>query len=337
MTIFKGVRVVGLYAMKRRLASLYVLLLLLVPVLASARGLVPCGGENEPDCQSCHVVILTNNVISWLVMVLGTIAAIIIVYAGFKLLTAGGNGHAREDAKEMISNMIIGYVIVLAGWLVVDTGMKALVNQSNYGIWNEVQCVTQPIAKYGGEYVPADELEVMPLTASGLNRVAMSSGDVSMVVSSIRAAGDTVSMVEAAARQAGITDPRTIKTFTALVMQESSLCRNKVGPPTRYGTAYGCGQMLLSTARGLDPNATVERLRDDDAYNLSLSARFFSQQLARYNNNVRLTLASYNGGDKANQQSTTCPGQLVWECQQNEGYAQTRNYVSNITSVAAGL
>ncbi len=140
MTIFKGVRVVGLYAMKRRLASLYVLLLLLVPVLASARGLVPCGGEGEPVCDTCTLMQLINNVIAWLVAILGTIAAIIIVYAGFKLVTAGGNGHVREEAKEMITNILIGYTIVLAGWLVIDTALKALLNEGTFGVWNEVQC-----------------------------------------------------------------------------------------------------------------------------------------------------------------------------------------------------
>ncbi len=107
-------------------------------------GLVPCGGQGQEPCQACHVIDLTNGVIEWLVMVLGTLAAIIIVYAGFKLVVSGGNHHAREEAKSMITNMIIGYVIVLAGWLLIDTAMKALLDEGEFGIWNQVQCVTQP-------------------------------------------------------------------------------------------------------------------------------------------------------------------------------------------------
>ncbi len=153
--------------MKRRLASLYVLLLLIVPVLASARGLVPCGGEGEPVCDTCTLMQLVNNVIAWLVAILGTIAAIIIVYAGFKLVTAGGNGHAREDAKEMITNILIGYTIVLAGWLLIDTALKALLNEGTYGVWNEVQCFAPVTALDAPDYVSPDE-EYIPTGVIGV-------------------------------------------------------------------------------------------------------------------------------------------------------------------------
>jgi uncharacterized membrane protein YgcG len=103
----------------------------------------------------CYVVELVNRVISWLVLILGTVAAIIIVYAGFKLVTSGGNRHAKEDAKSMITNMIIGYVIVLAGWLLVDTGMKALLldGETRLGMWNELSCMAQP-SPSGRTYTP---------------------------------------------------------------------------------------------------------------------------------------------------------------------------------------
>ena len=48
---------------------------------------------------------------------------------------------------------IIGYVIVLAGWLLIDTGLKALLNEGTYGVWNQVQCVEQPKPD-SNEYVP---------------------------------------------------------------------------------------------------------------------------------------------------------------------------------------
>ena len=147
----------------------------------------------------------------------------------------------------------------------------------------------------------------------------------------------------------------------ALIAQESANCTNLVGPATAYGTAYGCGQMLVSTARGLDSSLAgltdeqvAARLQNDNAYNLTLSARYYDQLLDRYRDPA-LALAAYNGGAAANQPSADCPGlrrwQCIWDspgcygtgrtdCQRNEGpssYAQTRNYVSNITNVASGL
>ncbi len=132
--------------MSRISALILVLWLSFVPTFAFGAGLVPCGGEDEEPCQTCHVVQLVNGVVEWLVLILGTIAAIIIVYAGFKLVMSGGNQHAMQDAKELINNMLIGFGIVLAGWLLIDTGMKLLLmdGETPLGVWNQVSCTTQP-------------------------------------------------------------------------------------------------------------------------------------------------------------------------------------------------
>jgi hypothetical protein len=134
--------------MKRWLVSVFVLVVLLVPAFSYGAGFVPCGGPGEQPCQTCHVIDLVNNVLSWLVVILGTFAAIMIVYAGFKLVTSGGNQAAMQSAKDIMSNIIIGYIIVLAGWLMIDFGMKVLLNEGTFGVWNEVQCVAQPIPNY---------------------------------------------------------------------------------------------------------------------------------------------------------------------------------------------
>ncbi len=126
------------------------------PTLVMAAGLVPCGGPDQPACQSCHVVQLVNNVTEWLVAFLSVVVAIMIVYAGARLVTSGGNQAVMEAAKETITNAIIGFVIVLAGWLLIDTGMKMLLvdGQTALGMWNEVECVDQPVAEFVGDFVP---------------------------------------------------------------------------------------------------------------------------------------------------------------------------------------
>lgn len=308
-----------------------VFILLSSPVYA--QGLVPCGGAGQEPCQTCHVVMLIDNLVDWLIAILSIVASIIIAYAGIRLVVSGGDVAAKELAKKLISNVIIGYALLLACWLLIDTGVKMLLNDQAYGTWNQIQCVEQPVA------VEADQEYIIlnRVTASGFNESEFTPAQVSANISSIANAGDVRSQAEAAARAAGITDPAQIRTFVALVHQESSMCRNKVGPETRYGRAYGCGQMLLSTARGLDPSATAERLINDNAYNLSLAARYFNSRLSLYGGDVTRALAAYNGGTKANEQSTVCPGQLSWQCQRNSGYRETRNYVSNIQRVASGL
>jgi hypothetical protein len=173
------VRYISIF-MSRFLTFLTIIFLSTVPHMVGAADFVTCGKEGQEPCQTCHAVQLVNNVIEWLILILGTIAAIIIVYAGFQLVTSGGNTGAKEKAKELITNMFIGYAIVLAGWLLIDTGMKMLLTDGSagLGVWNQVQCTAQPEAKdtedfnvgtfnpyvpaYVGEYANRTECTALP-------------------------------------------------------------------------------------------------------------------------------------------------------------------------------
>lgn len=331
--------------------ALVVAVLAVLPSLASAEGLVPCGGKGEDPCQTCHLVALVNSVTGWLVLMLGIVAAIMVVAAGFRLVISTGNTSAMASAKKTMANMLIGYSIVLAGWLLVDFGLKSLVDNSTYAVWKSIQCVAQPVAQQWSR-----------TTASGSNEKTYTAADVSSVVTGINSSGSLETDIKNAAAAAGITDPAKVKIMQALIAQESSNCTAKVGPPTNTGVAYGCGQMLVSTARTLDSGLkglsdaeVADKLKNDNAYNLGVSAKYYNQLLNKYSGDTDLALAAYNGGPGANQASSDCPGlrrwQCVWDspgcygtgvttCKKNEGfssYAQTRNYVSNITAVAKKL
>jgi hypothetical protein len=118
-------------------------------VYAQEGGLVPCGREGQGDCQTCHVVQLVSGVNAWLVGILAIVATIMFVIAGFRLVTSNGNPSVLQDAKDMIINVTIGFVIVLAAWLLLDLLMKSLLSDSDQGLgpWNEIACVDQPEAR----------------------------------------------------------------------------------------------------------------------------------------------------------------------------------------------
>lgn len=122
--------------------------IIISPVAVSAAGLVPCGGPLEPGCQLCYFVTLMGNVFDWLVMILTVVVTIIFVSAGLKLVTSAGNASEKEAAKKMITNAFIGFVIVLSAWLLVDFGMKTLLDSGGaVGPWNKIACTIQPVAK----------------------------------------------------------------------------------------------------------------------------------------------------------------------------------------------
>ena len=128
---------------KKILMMLSVLIILVVPALSFAgtfdpsahTSLVPC--NNTPDattgviaqpCDFNALMTLVNTVINFMLyfMVI-PIAAIMFVYAGFELLTAGGeSAHARTKAKSIFTNALIGLVIAMACWLIVKLVLSTL-------------------------------------------------------------------------------------------------------------------------------------------------------------------------------------------------------------------
>lgn len=63
-----------------------------------------------------------------------------------------------------------------------------------------------------------------------------------------------------------------------------------------WDSSYGLMQILLGTARGLDPTVTADRLVNDPGYNITLGSRFLLDQLRRYGGVAQDAIAAYNAG-----------------------------------------
>ncbi|MES2966936.1 MAG: NlpC/P60 family protein [Patescibacteria group bacterium] len=122
------------------------------PVYAQT-GLAQLAGCSGVDCTACNVVSMANGLITWLIGILFVIFAVLLAIAGVRLVASAGNHHALDEAKSTFTNAIIGFMIILAAWLIVDTIMRALVGTdgnpgqivangtaSGYLFWSEVQC-----------------------------------------------------------------------------------------------------------------------------------------------------------------------------------------------------
>lgn len=121
----------------------FILALMFLPALVMAQdsGLIPCGYGDNP-CDTGDVATFVNGLIDFLIRMLGIIAVIVMVYAGFMLVTSGGDEGKWTKAKELFTNVVIGIVIILAAWLVVDTIMSALTGDG-LDVWGRLT---------GGEY-----------------------------------------------------------------------------------------------------------------------------------------------------------------------------------------
>ncbi len=97
------------------------LVFLLIPFVAIGKDylpIIPCEGIN---CELCDLFTLLSNVISFLLIdVVPPVAALIFVFGGVKLLTAGGDAGKVNDAKKLMMSVVVGLVIVYSAHLLIS-------------------------------------------------------------------------------------------------------------------------------------------------------------------------------------------------------------------------
>jgi hypothetical protein len=120
--------------------------LLLVTAPIYAAGIVPACA---PDCKACDFVQLGQNIIDWFIKVAASIIALAFAWGGAKMVMSGGDTGAVSSARSMMTNAVVGFMILMAGYLIVDTVLKLFLNDQSYGVWNKVQCTVAPPSTTG--------------------------------------------------------------------------------------------------------------------------------------------------------------------------------------------
>ena len=97
-------------------------------------GLVPCGREwNDPDtgwddtadCTLCHLVLMIQLIIEFLVKLAAVAAAFFLSVAGYYYIFASGNPEKVALAKKTFSRALMGFLIILIAWIIVDSILAA--------------------------------------------------------------------------------------------------------------------------------------------------------------------------------------------------------------------
>lgn len=144
-----------------------------VPFDAAAQGgLVPCGTQTHPKgqqdargndisgqvsnpCQPCHIFSLIQNVFNFIWRDLALpLAILMFAIGGFMMIIPGVGGEKSvpmyQKGKKVLTNAVIGIVIIFLAWLTIDTIIKALggkmaaranvVTVTQFGPWNKIKC-----------------------------------------------------------------------------------------------------------------------------------------------------------------------------------------------------
>ncbi len=102
---------------------------------------------NQNVCAAGWGLLITviNNVISLLItLAIVFVAPLMIAWSGFLLVVSQGDSGKRTEARKILTNTVVGIVIALAGWLIVDAIMVALYNPDTpiaggkLGVWSQL-------------------------------------------------------------------------------------------------------------------------------------------------------------------------------------------------------
>jgi hypothetical protein len=113
-----------------------------------AQASIPFFGPIVPDeINRCAagwgaVIMIINRTIEFLItLIIVFIAPVMIAYAGFLFVVNPVNASGKEQAKKVLWNTVVGLVIALAGWLIVDAVMAVLYKPpsgSTWGAWSSL-------------------------------------------------------------------------------------------------------------------------------------------------------------------------------------------------------
>lgn len=142
--------------MRRLWAPLLITLLLVVPSVAAAQSgiplfdpewqLVPEAHELDPSCPVGYplgfggFLQLIQNLMNASISFGIVIFVLIIAFAGMLWILTPTNPENHSQAKKVLTNAVIGLLIILSAWLIVDFVMKLLYNQDapGFGPWNSI-------------------------------------------------------------------------------------------------------------------------------------------------------------------------------------------------------
>jgi hypothetical protein len=104
------------------------------------------------ECSVCDAQTLAWNVLNWLISIAIIIAALLFVNAGVLYVMSPSNPGNIARAHKIFTNTLIGLVIILSAWLLIDVVMKSLFNENAgdvaYGPWNNFLCSGTSYATY---------------------------------------------------------------------------------------------------------------------------------------------------------------------------------------------
>ncbi len=115
--------------------------------------LVTCG-TGKSMCTLCDLIAGMNNVIQYLMKIAIGVALLAMAIGGVMYIVSAGDSGLIDQAKSTLKNAAIGFVIIFAAFLIIDTTINYIGSKTNasgvptFGInitsWGKFDCTANP-------------------------------------------------------------------------------------------------------------------------------------------------------------------------------------------------
>ncbi len=116
-----------------------------VPGSTVASGIIQCGRPGHELCTLCDLIKGIYDIVQYIIKIAVWVTLAAIAVGGGMYALSAGESKMIELAKGAMKNALIGLVIVLTAWLMINTLLLVIGTQSNLGIsgvvsWGKFEC-----------------------------------------------------------------------------------------------------------------------------------------------------------------------------------------------------
>jgi len=96
-------------------------------------GLVTC--KDGGNCNFCDFTEMVRIINIWLLVIVGLIAVILFMYAGYRITSSRGDVGIVTEGRKLIGNVAIGIFIIILATTIIDVIMQTATGK-DFGVWN---------------------------------------------------------------------------------------------------------------------------------------------------------------------------------------------------------
>ncbi|KKU94463.1 MAG: hypothetical protein UY26_C0001G0015 [Candidatus Jorgensenbacteria bacterium GW2011_GWA1_48_13] len=91
-------------------------------------------------CDFCDALIATQNIIQFLFQIAIPITVAMIAYGAIRMMISAASEEQVRNARHIMTSAVVGLVIALSAWVIVNTVLHVLAKDATVEVWNEITC-----------------------------------------------------------------------------------------------------------------------------------------------------------------------------------------------------